>query len=193
MAWNPADYETVETRLFKFWDRYPDGRVETHLHAFSDTTYIVSAAIYRDNGPNPFATGLAQETVGSTNVNKTSALENCETSAIGRALANGGFAPKGARPSREEMEKANRGDNGEPAQTIKRRPGTLTPAAQQGLEKLEEIGRIEDSAERITRIADWKARAGGLGVLDETTMINGSLITLARYADALATGALTTP
>jgi hypothetical protein len=52
-----------------------------------------------------WATGYAEETVTSRGVNQTSALENCETSAIGRALANAGYAPKGKRPSREEMSK----------------------------------------------------------------------------------------
>jgi hypothetical protein len=48
---------------------------------------------------------LAEETVQGRGVNATSALENCETSAIGRALANAGYATKGKRASREEMSK----------------------------------------------------------------------------------------
>lgn len=196
MAFNRDDYETVETRIFKFWDRYPNGRIITRLEAHTDTDYIVAAAIYRDTDAEiPFATGLAQETVGTSQVNKTSALENCETSAIGRALANGGFATKGARPSREEMEKAHRDDAaieavGAPVQTIRRRPGSLTPAGQTGLLKLEQIAAITEPAERITKVAQWKAVAADQGVLDETTMVNGSLVTLARYADAVATGTL---
>ena len=62
----------------------------------------------RDTDAAPAATGYAHESVTSRGVNLTSALENCETSAIGRALANLGYAPKGKRPSREEMAKANR-------------------------------------------------------------------------------------
>ena len=54
---------------------------------------------------HPWATGLAEETVQGRGVNATSALENCETSAIGRALANAGYATKGKRASREEMAK----------------------------------------------------------------------------------------
>jgi hypothetical protein len=53
----------------------------------------------------PWATGLAYEMVTDRGVNQTSALENCETSAIGRALANAGYAAKGKRPSQSEMAK----------------------------------------------------------------------------------------
>jgi hypothetical protein len=52
------------------------------------------------------ATGLASESISDRGVNSTSALENCETSAIGRALANAGYAAKGKRASREEMEQS---------------------------------------------------------------------------------------
>lgn len=104
------DYEPVEDRLAKFWTDHPSGRVATDLVSFSDREYIVRAEVYRQAGDDrAAATGYAQETVGSSPVNKVSALENAETSAIGRALANAGYATKGKRPSREEMTKAQRG------------------------------------------------------------------------------------
>jgi len=66
----------------------------------------LEASIYRTEAdPRPWTTGLAEETVQGRGVNATSALENCETSAIGRALANAGYATKGKRASREEMSK----------------------------------------------------------------------------------------
>jgi len=66
----------------------------------------VIAEIYRTEADTrPWTTGLAEETVQGRGVNATSALENCETSAIGRALANAGYATKGKRASREEMTK----------------------------------------------------------------------------------------
>ena len=109
MAFNPKEYETVESRLAKFWADHPDGRVYADPLSISETQYVVKAEIYFDrDDPRPVATGLAEETVGSSNVNRTSALENCETSAIGRALANAGYASKGKRASREEMEKVER-------------------------------------------------------------------------------------
>jgi hypothetical protein len=103
---NLADYEPVEVRLEKFIKDYPSFRIATELEVVEATRYIVKAYLYKDAGDSvAWATGYAEETVSARGVNQTSALENCETSAIGRALANAGYAPKGKRPSREEMSK----------------------------------------------------------------------------------------
>jgi hypothetical protein len=103
---NLADYEPVEVRLEKFIKDYPSFRIATELEVVEASRYIVKAYLYKDVSDGvAWATGYAEETVSSRGVNQTSALENCETSAIGRALANAGYAPKGKRPSREEMSK----------------------------------------------------------------------------------------
>jgi hypothetical protein len=103
---NLADYEPVEVRLEKFIKDYPAFRISTELEVVEKDRYIVKAYLYKDAQDSvAWATGYAEETVTSRGVNQTSALENCETSAIGRALANAGYAPKGKRPSREEMSK----------------------------------------------------------------------------------------
>ena len=103
---NLEDYETVEERLVKFWKDNNEGRIITRLIEHSASRFIVEASIYRRAEDSfPWATGLAEETVQGRGVNATSALENCETSAIGRALANAGYATKGKRASREEMAK----------------------------------------------------------------------------------------
>jgi hypothetical protein len=107
---NLDDYETVEERLVKFWKDNPDGRIDTKLLDFNGGRYIVQAYIYRTFADSaPWSSGLAEETVAGRGVNSTSALENCETSAIGRALASAGYATKGKRPSREEMAKVAKG------------------------------------------------------------------------------------
>jgi hypothetical protein len=103
---NLADYEPVEVRLEKFIKDYPAFRISTELEVVEATRYIVKAYLFKNSEDGvAWATGYAEETVSSRGVNQTSALENCETSAIGRALANAGYAPKGKRPSREEMSK----------------------------------------------------------------------------------------
>ena len=102
---NLEDYETVEERLVKFWKDNPEGRILTTLLEVSASRFIVRAEVYRGSDSPIWATGLAEETVQGRGVNATSALENCETSAIGRALANAGYATKGKRASREEMSK----------------------------------------------------------------------------------------
>jgi hypothetical protein len=106
MAFNLEDYETVEERLIKFWKEHPDGRIETELIESTPARFIVIARIYRTEADARYWTsGLAFEHITERGVNSTSALENCETSAIGRALANAGYATKGKRASREEMSK----------------------------------------------------------------------------------------
>jgi hypothetical protein len=105
---NLEDYETVEERLAKFWKEHEDGRIYTEIIEHTLQRFIVKASIYRTEvDAYPWTTGFAEETVSTRGVNSTSALENCETSAIGRALANANYATKGKRPSREEMAKVN--------------------------------------------------------------------------------------
>jgi hypothetical protein len=135
---NLQDYETVETRLEKWHDKFPDSRVETELIEASNTRFIVFCKLFKTEADaKPCATGLAFETITEKGVNSTSALENCETSAIGRALANAGFAAKGKRASREEMAKVN---NAEPNQYEKKLaerryspPGTKSAAVEDAL------------------------------------------------------------
>jgi hypothetical protein len=103
---NLADYETVEVRLEKFIKEHSDFRIATELEVVEKDRYIVKAYLFKTSSDSvAWATGYAEEKITDRGVNSTSALENCETSAIGRALANAGYAAKGKRPSREEMTK----------------------------------------------------------------------------------------
>jgi len=83
------DYYTVAERIAKFREDHPEHTISTEL--ISNTNYVVMKASISD-GTDVISTGFAEEERGSTNINTTSALENAETSAVGRALAFFGLA-----------------------------------------------------------------------------------------------------
>jgi hypothetical protein len=120
-GFNPNDYETVDSRIHRFYEAHPDGRILTQIiEIYRDENgrpiqYIVKAEAFRDRlSTIPDATGYAEETVSISTAPKSSLLETCETSSIGRCLANLGYSPKGSRPSRTEMEKAARHEEPRP-------------------------------------------------------------------------------
>jgi hypothetical protein len=109
------DYAPVADRIDLFYSRFPEGRITTRLFPRTNVEIVVKAFVYRQSTDTlPAATGLASERVGDGEVNMYACLENTETSAIGRALANLGFAASRKRPSWEEMEKVERGRNAVP-------------------------------------------------------------------------------
>ena len=122
MAFNLDDYEPVAARharwlesrfaLYKAGENgYP--RTVTHMISEPGTDIcVIRAELWL--GDVCIATGYAEEVRGAGNVNRTSHVENCETSAVGRALANAGMAGSDVnkRPSREEMSKVQRMSQG---------------------------------------------------------------------------------
>ena len=110
MRFNLDNYETVEARLAKFWEDNPNGRIATSMVHYDDKHVVFKAEAYRDSADtHPVSTGFAEEVRDASPVNRTSHVENGETSAIGRCLANWKYASKTQpRPSRQEMEKVER-------------------------------------------------------------------------------------
>jgi len=108
VAFNLDDYEPVASRLDRFLKAHPDARVITDLVHYLSDIAVFKAELWLDG--EIIATGWAEEIRGQGNVNKTSHLENCETGAVGRALANAGMSGSdiNKRPSREEMGKVQR-------------------------------------------------------------------------------------
>jgi hypothetical protein len=109
---NLNDYVPVSERITKFYADFPNGRINTDLVSYDAELgeVLFKAFIYREkDDAEPSATGYASESKGGGNyVNKTSLIENCETSAVGRALAMLGYELKRGVASREEMEKVQR-------------------------------------------------------------------------------------
>lgn len=109
LVFNAGEYAPVADRITLFYSRYPTGRILTRLISRSKYEITVQAFVFRSiDEVRPSATGLASERVGDGDVNTVACLENTETSAIGRALANLGLTASSERPSREEMEKVSR-------------------------------------------------------------------------------------
>ena len=95
-TWDPSSYATVAERMQAFRAAFPAAHVVTRLHAWENGRITFRAAIYRNaEERRPAATGWASEKEGDGEINSTACLENAETSAVGRALANLGFT--GAR------------------------------------------------------------------------------------------------
>lgn len=117
---NLNDYETVEERLKRAWAKFEEEKIDARLVTVNHTsandravgTWIVEARLYLSATDQeldlPKVTGWAFEVDGGMGANKTSALENAETSAIGRCLANWSMSGN-KRASRSEMEKVERG------------------------------------------------------------------------------------
>jgi hypothetical protein len=109
---NPIqEYITVAERVEKFYERYPEGRIITHIveHDAERGFILIRAEVYRNAEDSlPAATGHAYELKSEGYVQRTSYIEVGETSAVGRALAMAGFEVKRGIASREEMDKTIR-------------------------------------------------------------------------------------
>lgn len=167
------NYVDVQERINTFWEQYPDGAIRTNLMSPPDdfTQCRYKAEVFKDRDlPAPDAVGWAFELAGGSGANFTSHEENCETSAIGRALANMGYAKdRNDRPSAQEMAKVNRGHDGSgkqgaeeqvnqqyqqatrPQQQYQSRPqqGGQRPQAGPGAITQPQINKIELDAKRL--------------------------------------------
>lgn len=163
---NLNDYELVETRIAKFYALYEDGRIHTENMTTKEERerglWVVKARIYKTLEDQrlgcPTSTGYAFEVDGGYGANKTSALENCETSAIGRALANMGLHGN-KRASREEMAKVERGVRAPKADAWE------APL----INWAEEIAKLDDANGARGLYALAKSENAAKAVLDEIT------------------------
>lgn len=102
------DYAEVNQRVKAFRMVYPNGFIRTTMDSHENGVCIIRAEVgfYSDVGPVLLANGYAYEREGSSQVNKTSYIENCETSAVGRALGMAGFGIDTSIASADEMRNA---------------------------------------------------------------------------------------
>lgn len=106
-----TQYQTVQERIDLFWEAYPNGRLHLELVSLTENQVVFKAEVFLNRDDVfPAAVDFAEERLGSSPVNKTSFVENCATSAYGRAISalGGKFSPKGKRPSQTEMQKVER-------------------------------------------------------------------------------------
>lgn len=176
LPYPPGDYALVAERIALFYERHPEGRIITRLHAHTADEVIFEARVYRaPDDRRPAATGWAAEREGDGDINTVACLENTETSAIGRALANLGFAASRARP---RVGADDRGRRPRPGAAPARVVGALSPhqirsrdalgllatAARHGLDEAEVRSlreQIEDGAATALEIERIEAALRG--------------------------------
>jgi hypothetical protein len=111
MAFNLADYQTVQERIEIFWRLYPDGRIFNDIVLTNEKEVIIKCSVWMNSNQQlPDVTDFAQEPITEKGINSTSAVENCSTSATGRALSllGGELSPSKKRASASEMSKRGR-------------------------------------------------------------------------------------
>lgn len=102
---NGKPYATVPARMQGFRKLFPDGRIVTEILTMDNENVVMKTTVMDESG-NVLATGHAQESRNASNVNKTSYIENCETSAVGRALGMIGIGSDKSMASAEEVRRA---------------------------------------------------------------------------------------
>lgn len=103
------EYAEVKERITAFRKVFPGGYIGTEIHRLDDGLCIIRATVgyYEEDGSlRILGTGTAYEKEGSSNINRTSFIENCETSAVGRALGMAGFGLIGAVATADEINRA---------------------------------------------------------------------------------------
>ena len=176
---NLDEYETVDSRLKKFRADYPASRVLTFLVSNPDypTRVVFRAEIYTDlEYSHPIATGWEEEiTNNGSPVNRTSAMANAETSAIGRALAN--FVYSGnKRPSREEMEKVERASMTKEVKVTDEQ----IQLAQEALAQISEIADIDE----LRNFYIGAQEAGLLYITVNNSTVNSAITARKRELEA---------
>ena len=163
-GFDPSAYAPVAERIRLFWEAFPGGRITTRLVSRTEHDVVFEARVYRSaDETEPAATGWAAEREGDGDVNAVACLENTETSAVGRALANLGFTAARERPSLEEMQKAARARArlARPNRPLRHPVALAADAKQSHANVVSDLLRLVDHAARLGvrehRVDRWRA------------------------------------
>lgn len=129
-------YAEVAERVKAFRKLYPEGLIQTELVKYEGGEIVIQATIWGTTEANDravLATGYAHEKEGTSNINRTSALENCETSAVGRALGFLGLTGGDTIASFEEVSNAKLKQEGGLLATTTEKQGLIASAQAKGL------------------------------------------------------------
>ena len=121
-------YATVDARVCAFRELYPQGSITTELLEDVDGRCVFKASVW--DGPTIISTGHAFEVQTASYINKTSYIENCETSAVGRALGFLGIGANGSIASADEVKVAIDNQEAEKKSKPKKAQGTPKKAEQ---------------------------------------------------------------
>lgn len=170
------DYAQVNDRIKAFRELCPNGTITTDIIELANGVVTMKATVYDEEG-KILGTGLAQEKESSSYINKTSYIENCETSAVGRALGFAGIGVDGSMCSAEELVNAITNQNKEPAKKQKTQSGDPLLAKIDAGQKAQIMAELERTGIDISTVIT----PFGIKTLDDMT-VAGFMSTMNRFA-----------
>jgi len=170
------DYAQVNDRIKAFRELCPNGTITTDIIELANGVVTMKATVYDEEG-KILGTGLAQEKESSSYINKTSYIENCETSAVGRALGFAGIGVDGSMYSAEELVNAITNQNKEPVKKQKAQNGDPLLAKIDAGQKAQIMAELERTGIDISAVIT----PFGIKTLDDMT-VAGFMSTMNRFA-----------
>ena len=170
------DYAQVNDRIKAFRELCPNGTITTDIIELANGVVTMKATVYDEEG-KILGTGLAQEKESSSYINKTSYIENCETSAVGRALGFAGIGVDGSMCSAEELVNAITNQNKGPIKKQKAQNGDPLLAKIDAGQKAQIMAELERTGIDISAVIT----PFGIKTLDDMT-VAGFMSTMNRFA-----------